>query len=166
MNWFPLMNLLIAQKKLKDNNVKESPKELILGLFPGFQSNPVTQLISTNAVVNNAITTKEKEEVVTKKAEIELKNAELRETLISISSASLVGSDGKIADNEAFKRFKVLTQRFPHIRKTFLDSTQVPAVIKETLVQTATTSSANITTESPQPSSFRNSGSRLRHANN
>ena len=164
MNWFPLMNLLIAQKKLKDNNVKESPKELVLGLFPGFQSNPVTQLISTNAVVNNAITSKEKDEVVIKKAESDQKNADLKEALITISNASLVGSDGKIVDNDAFKKFKFITQRFPHIRKTFLDSTQVSTAIKETLVQTATTNTT-IANENPQPS-FRNSGSRLRHANN
>ena len=163
MNWFPLMNLLIAQKKLKDNNVKESPKELVLGLFPGFQANPVSQLISTNAVVNNAITTKEKEEVVSKKAITDQRNAELREALITIGSGSLTISDGKVTNNDAFKRFIVITQRFPHIKKSFLDSPLVDVAIKETLVQTVST---NPSGSNENPQLVKPGGQRLKHHNN
>ncbi len=164
MNWFPLMNIIIAQKKLKENNVKDSPKELILGLFPGFQSSPVTQLITTNAVVNNAITTKEKEEVATKKAEVDLRNTELANALVDIGANSLtIGADGKVADNDALKRLKDFTTRFPHIKKKFLDSPQVNPAIKEKLVQTA---AINVTGANENPQTVRHTGARLRHSNN
>ncbi len=164
MNWFPLMNIIIAQKKLKENNVKDSPKELVLGLFPGFQSSPVTQLITTNAVVNNAITTKEKEEVATKKAITDQKNVELANALITIGTNSLtIGADGKVTDNDALKRLKSITQRYPHIRKNFLDSPQVADAIKETLVQTVSTNAAGAI-ENPIP--VKGVGQRLRHHNN
>ena len=158
------MNILIAQKKLKDNNVKDSPKELVLGLFPGFQSNPVTQVLTTNAVVNNAITTKEKEEVAVKKAETDRRNSELTTALVDIGANSItIGTDGTVTENPAFQRLKEFTTRFPHIKKQFLDSPQVHVALKEKLRQTVA-STASTSNENPQL--MKQTGSRLRHSNN
>lgn len=168
-NWFPLLNILIAQKKAQQNDVK-LPQTALLGLFPGFQGAPVPQFLMTDAVVNNAIASKERDDVQVQKtklvqdnleltkdnSDLSKDNSDLAKAVVTMVGASITTEAGKVVpDTPQAKALITLTKQSPTIKKILLDSSDIPSVIKDFVVAnigvTATTTGIFAETGSSTP---------------
>jgi len=54
-NWFPFFSIILAQQQLKNAGITTNPPELLLGLFPAFQTSPIATFITNKAVVDREI---------------------------------------------------------------------------------------------------------------
>jgi len=120
--------------------VEKPPNTLLFGLFPAFQANPLPQFLMTDAVVNNAITSKEKDDVEEQKRivdqnniELSNANAELAKAIIPIVSASITidSTSGKVTENAESRALITAAKQSPVLKKILLASSDLSAVIKD-----------------------------------
>jgi len=137
-NMFTVINLLAAQKKLKANNVEGQTTKLILPSFlPGIAGNPVPQFLMTDAAVNNAITSKEKDDVEAQKRIVDQNNiqlttdnaaltganTELATAVVQIGGALItIDSTGKVTENDQSKALLAVAKASPTVKKILLAS--------------------------------------------